>query len=548
LTNTLRRNLEQLPHEIRTQVEKAIAHHDLIDRRAKDGERVIGLRRADRDVFFHSRYAPLREAERIAADIPPNAFVVAFGFGAGHHLTPLLQTGHRVVAVEPDPRLLRAALERFDFAEAFATNSLCVATGNPDEVEQIIRERFVPGLDERLVAIELPGRVSSDQETFAPYRASITRLFDDYAGDVSTQAHFGKRWMSNSLGNLVYLTASRTELLSLPRVGGATACVVAAGPSLESQIGWIEKRRSKMILLAVDTALPVLIAHGISPDLVVSIDCQVASYHHYLSASPVTTPAAIELSAPGALLRAARRIIPIGSSHPFHRFLRGQSLPVATIATGSGNVTGTTVQLARSIGAGSVVLAGVDSSYPGGNLYPRGSYAHRYFQGHSLRIAPAEGLMRAFLWTRGDVEPEEDRWMTPQLRSYHGHLQRLLLGLQIPVYELEGAGWPLGFPAPEDDALSPPSNAPPREARALNRALVRRALERFLNLISQVDDRESLVKAFFHESSHPAAASILPVLLTISKQEPATSHDQRIQMSIGWVRDRVAQASRDVGR
>ncbi|MFP4551017.1 MAG: 6-hydroxymethylpterin diphosphokinase MptE-like protein [Spirochaetales bacterium] len=543
----LGRNLEQLPTRVRELIKQAQRLPELVIREARNGALVLGLRRGGREMLFHSRYDPQREANRLAATVPAGACVVAFGFGAGHHLTALIETKHRVIVVEPNLPLLRAALERADFADALSAGSLQIAVGTPIEVELQIRGHFVPGIDERLVVVELPGRVSCEPESFVAYRAIVRRLVEDYASDIATQARFAKRWMKNTLGNLSQLAITERPLSRLPRLDSATVCIVAAGPSLTSQLEWIACHRESLVIVAVDTALPILTANGLSPDLVTSIDCQVASYHHYLVAAPVSTPVVVELSAPRALIAAAQACIPIGSSHPFHRFLHRMSLPFPTISTGSGTVTGATIELAHVMKAESLILAGVDSSYPRGELYPRGSYAHHFFDAHSTRLSPTEARMRGFLWSRPEVAAEGQVWTTPQLRGYHHQLKRRLNHSPIAIYEMPGHGLPLGFPAPTETALSPITKRfTPVEIGPLRPQLVAEVLTEFLRLTEGITDRESLERGFYAPERHGATAAIVPVVLHASRELPTSDHDTRVRTAVDWIKREVLQTIRAV--
>jgi len=56
------------------------------------------------------------------------------------------------------------------------------------------------------------------------------------------------------------------------RFKGATALAALAGPGLESKMEYIRRERGKSLLICVNSALPVLLKHGIEPDIAVISD------------------------------------------------------------------------------------------------------------------------------------------------------------------------------------------------------------------------------------------------------------------------------------
>lgn len=70
-----------------------------------------------RGTSLHSRHDPEGEANRAYADItgPPADAALVFGFGMGYHIRILARSFDRLIVYEPDPAVLRAAMEYFDW-------------------------------------------------------------------------------------------------------------------------------------------------------------------------------------------------------------------------------------------------------------------------------------------------------------------------------------------------------------------------------------------------------------------------------------------------
>ena len=88
----------------------------------------------------------------------------------------------------------------------------------------------------------------------------------------------------------------RNVLSNLPLLGSALdfsalsttlpVVVAGAGPSLEASLPVMARARERFVLVAVDTALPVLAALGIAPDVVVALEAQAVNNQDFLGGLP----------------------------------------------------------------------------------------------------------------------------------------------------------------------------------------------------------------------------------------------------------------------
>jgi hypothetical protein len=431
---------------MRAAIADAAGREDEVVMHARSGEPVNGLRRDDRAILFHSRYAPRREAERLASSAGSARFVVSLGMGMGHLVNALDDRGIRVLVIEPDTGLLRSALEARDFSRLLRSGRLGIATGETRrELVDALARAYFPSLDGDLTVLELPGRVAAERERFAALRQRLRASTDEMKSDLAVQARFGLRWMRNALYNVV-----AAQPRPLPDWTGSHVAVAAAGPSLGDALenGALPDADR---LIAVDTALPVLLAHHERPDLAVSIDCQLTSYHHFLCAGHPDVPTVAELSLPPSLFRRLLAPLPVLSHHPLHRLIEFHGLALPLVDATGGNVAQTAVDLAVRLGASRVTLVGADYSYPDGETYPRGSYIHRYFESRATRLDSLSTHHLRFLLERPGVERVSEhpvRWSQPVLRAYGERMSRFAASLPIPVDRLEGRGASVpGFPA-----------------------------------------------------------------------------------------------------
>jgi hypothetical protein len=183
------------------------------------------------------------------------------------------------------------------------------------------------------------------------------------------------------------------------------------------------------------------------PDLVISIDCQLVSYHHFLQGMPEATPLLLDLASPPVLTRVSRNTAFFASSHPLSLYLSSHWRPLPFIDTSGGNVSHAAVSLARFLGAAEIYLLGVDFSYPEGKAYCRGTYLYPYFRSRESRVNPLEGLFLSFILKNASIMKDRVqgalRYKTRPLIGYKERLERYLQDCGARVIPLPGRGVPL---------------------------------------------------------------------------------------------------------
>ena len=173
--------------------------------------------------------------------------------------------------------------------------------------------------------------------------------------------------------NLRRLEQGRSLLQSDPDVvelfgsqTGRDVFVIATGPSLQQHLPRLErlsKHSERPLLICVDTAFVPLRRHGITPDLVVSMDCNITQ-RHLPGADSGGVPLVYLPRLDHDLLTAWRGPRYVGySSSPMYADIR-KSLPKAELFVG-GSVIHPAIDLAVKMGASTITLFGADFAFPG---------------------------------------------------------------------------------------------------------------------------------------------------------------------------------------
>jgi hypothetical protein len=219
---------------------------------------------------------------------------------------------------------------------------------------------------------------------------------------------FGRLWLRNIDANI---TASRARGLSLSawkdRWKDRPAIIVCAGPSLDRNLPRMTGLKEKFVIVCVDTALIPLLKHGIVPDIVVSLDSQIANVADFFDPLVLSSCSSTDLVMEITAHRSIPGLFP-GGLLPFHTVKLLTSPETGTKAefvephyraftsafrnteglqTG-GSVSTTALDLCLLCGFSKVVFIGQDLGFLDYRLYCRGTYADRVLSLRENRFVP----------------------------------------------------------------------------------------------------------------------------------------------------------------
>jgi hypothetical protein len=420
--------------------------------KSKTGEPVPVLHRANRQYFLHSRFDPRREGLRIAESYRPEGYILFIGFGAGYHIEPFLDSSEasQLVIIDKDIAYFRSLFEQMDMRNLLLNPRVqLLVTEQPDEIESFFFKTYLPVLFGDLQTISLRSRIETEpdyfKEVIAILKQSISKVSDDY----TVQSYFGKKWFINTLSNLETAQFSSTTLRPIRK-----AVVTGAGPSLESHFDRIKELQQSACLIATDTSFPALRENGITPDLVISIDCQQISYLHFIGGFPDSIPLVLDLASPPDLKRLTKRLFFFTSGHPFSQYVNSHWRRFPYIDTTGGNVSHAAISLADALGAHEIYLFGADFSYPEGKAYSRGTYIYPYFRIRENRFNPLDTLFYSFILRNFNMVKDrigdKIRYSTKPMLSYKTRLEQSIRNITGKIIQFPGDGLSLDLVPKED--------------------------------------------------------------------------------------------------
>ncbi len=400
-----------------------------------------------REYSLHSTFDPQKEGNRYASTIKGGGYVVVFGFGAAYHIKALLDRNdvNSILIIDKDISMFKSLLCFMDLSKILSDSRISILIDKNEEyIKNYLPANYLPAISGDFNTVSLRARVDSEPDYFNSIFNSIKSVLNTLSDDYTVQTWFGKRWFINSLSNL---EAAEKSVGVLPPQKDVS--IIGAGPSLELQIKELKDRRKKTFIISTDTALSCLLNNSVVPDLVISIDCQQITYHHFIGGFPKEIPLILDLASPRFLSNLSDKTLFFTSGHPFSHYVNRNWRQFPFVDTSGGNVTHAAISLAESLSADTIRIYGADFSYPEGKSYARGTYLYPYFMSKSARVSSIETNFYNFLYRNDNIDMEKTdygfRYNTRPMLSYKERLELFAYEINASIIPAEGMGVKLNF-------------------------------------------------------------------------------------------------------
>ncbi|XDD43002.1 motility associated factor glycosyltransferase family protein [Leptospira sp. WS60.C2] len=328
-------------------------------------------------VWIHSQFDPKKEALRFVSELPHDGterIYLLFGAGIGYIIPFLLERPKvSIIWMEPFPFLILEAFRKFDFSEALLSEKLVLVTG--DHLEDQLSEA-VKGKGTHPISF-VPHRGSWQWKETEYHRLKLIaeQMFHKKDVNLATLTRFEKIWAKNICYNLPELSQFRPVSDLFGIASDIPVVVACAGPSLSESILEIKKYRNQFLLLAVDTAVPILTSFGVDPDLIYSVDPQALNSQYIedyqgegiLIFDPTSTYLSLRLQ------KGPNKGFVTSSPFPLLQVLeKTASQEIGSVPFG-GSVSTNAASLGTLMGAKKVYLVGQDLSFTKGLAHSKGA-------------------------------------------------------------------------------------------------------------------------------------------------------------------------------
>ncbi|MGD0464363.1 MAG: 6-hydroxymethylpterin diphosphokinase MptE-like protein [Tepidisphaeraceae bacterium] len=347
--------------------------------KSKSGGPTVSVRRSDgRALYLHSRYEPVKEAERLIESIAvtrKTAFNL-LGLGLGYHLELLFEraSSEAIFCIfEPDIQMIRAALEHRDLSKQIASHRLLWFC---DLDKSALFRRLTPHT----------ALISVGSETIR--HGPSVQLHDEFYKQVGVWlgefASFSRTNMNTLLFNSEQTARNIARNIGwyaaaggINRLGGryrdCPAVIVSAGPSLRKNRHLLKGLEKCAVLIAVQTTLRPLLEMGCEPHFVTSLDYHEictrffeklpAKIRTELVAEPKATPRVLEMMTGPVNL--------IGNDFA-DGLLRELKLGKPSLTSGA-TVAHLAFYLAEHLGCDPIIFVGQDLGFSDGLCYMPGT-------------------------------------------------------------------------------------------------------------------------------------------------------------------------------
>lgn len=374
---------------------------------------------------LHSRFDPIREAEKTAASVPPEAAIVVLGgLGLGYVAEALIRQApdRRLVIAEADETMPERAASVRDLAAIFTNgNASIVSGGNPADIKNLL----IGGPAGSLIHLIVwrPSEESNPQ-WYGELRDAVEETARRRQVNAQTLDRFGRLWVRNLSVNAAILPGALSLATWKDAFKGIPALILAGGPSLETILEKLPALMERYLIIAVDTAVSAVLRSGISPDIIAAVDPQYWNTRHLDRCARGTENALIlaESATHPTVFRSlkgrpwlTRTRFPLGTVLEDAAGIEGELKAGGSVATAAWD-------LARHLGCSTLTIAGLDLGFPDGITHYSGSLSRERPHFYSRRTSPAQDL---FFHALRDASPR-------LVESSDGGL--LLTDLRMDVY------------------------------------------------------------------------------------------------------------------
>ena len=230
---------------------------------------------------LYSRYKPLEECKKwIAKELHKDTNSAIFaGFGLGYQIDEFLNCRSKalILLVESSYALFKAALCLRPLEHLLGNPKFFCSVGPAANLELYLHHFS----ERNFQFYQLQSLFRCHNSFYQPLQRRILSLLSRFRINTNTLNRFGQLWVKNIAMNLSSAATAADAGFFYRHFEGLPFLLIAAGPSLESLLPLLPQLRERFVLLAVDTALRLILQQGIQPDFVISVDPQLLNARHF---------------------------------------------------------------------------------------------------------------------------------------------------------------------------------------------------------------------------------------------------------------------------
>lgn len=246
------------------------------------GEKIVRIVDNGSNYYHASGYDTKREAESVFKNTKYqfDAAFILWGLGNGNIYNEFFKNtndDNEILCIEPDVELFFKALHVFNLPkQENKTKGFVFVKGINDEAfDQIFTMLVTPQRAPVITTVFSMIYLRYYQDEFYKVKEKIEQLHKHASMLYNVSVTRGINIVENAIRNFPILIKSSSVInacKALEPIKDRTVFVVGAGPSLDKNVDVLKKVKGKAVIIAADTAVRVMLNHGIVPDMMVTID------------------------------------------------------------------------------------------------------------------------------------------------------------------------------------------------------------------------------------------------------------------------------------
>lgn len=339
---------------------------------------------------LHSFYNPERESENLLSNVNDQTESIVFeGFGLGYAVVLASKkfSDKRIVVLESEPLHFFASLSVLDWEKVFKVRKLVLAIScPPEESIKLVNQNSIL----KSVFVSVPSQINHDKKYFETIQTLVQRNKRKEEINLATTKKFGFRWNKNCLLNAENAFFCDDAGIFKDSAENIPFLILAAGPSLNEILPFLNDISKKCVTIAVDTSLRALQSVGFQSDFIILTDPQYFAYRHLTGIKAeksilITTQDVY----PSVFRFKCKKIVCSQSQMPIGRFFERFCGKKADLGSG-GSVASCAWNFAKLCGAKKIFLSGLDLSFPEKQTHIKGSTFEQSYHFSSKKTDSAE--------------------------------------------------------------------------------------------------------------------------------------------------------------
>ncbi|HQD50401.1 MAG TPA: DUF115 domain-containing protein [Defluviitaleaceae bacterium] len=258
---------------------------NLLLEKTKDDCYTLKLKYLDRELYLHSKYSPIKEAERFVEKIKDfniKTVFIIYGMGLGYHILELMKYLHEensLIIIEPNEEVLSKAFSVFDWTKLLNRKKTHLFTGTDRQAINLLLGEFVDITNaENIQFLTFSQYDKIYPEFYKVVYEEIKNYVSLFKISKNTKTHFWNKYNENFFNNLTKMVHEHSINDLKGQFNNVPAFIVSAGPSLDKNIKALRQVQNRGLIFSGGRTLTALIHNNIRPHFVVSMDPGIAAY------------------------------------------------------------------------------------------------------------------------------------------------------------------------------------------------------------------------------------------------------------------------------